>query len=117
MRRFFTSGRSVQTHRCLIRAIGEHPRLATTQPLRVLEEGCNNGFPDPSTELLGTRVEFPVLVAPWAFYEKFRVECEKFGSFVSHEDIAEYIPIFGPARNVEDQAGIGSGQRTASEGG
>lgn len=26
-----------------------------------------SGFPDTSTELLGTRVEFPVLVAPWAY--------------------------------------------------
>jgi 4-hydroxymandelate oxidase len=35
------------------------------------------GFPDPSTVLLGTRVEFPVLVAPWAYQGRAHPEGER----------------------------------------
>jgi 4-hydroxymandelate oxidase len=34
-------------------------------------------FPDPSTELLGTRVEFPVLVAPWAYQGRAHPDGER----------------------------------------
>jgi isopentenyl diphosphate isomerase/L-lactate dehydrogenase-like FMN-dependent dehydrogenase len=36
-----------------------------------------SGFPDPSTELLGTRVEFPVLVAPWAYQGRAHADGER----------------------------------------
>ena len=36
-----------------------------------------SGFPDPSTELLGTRVEFPVLVAPWAYQGRAHPDGER----------------------------------------
>jgi 4-hydroxymandelate oxidase len=36
-----------------------------------------SGFPDPSTELLGTRVEFPVLVAPWAYQRRAHPDGER----------------------------------------
>jgi isopentenyl diphosphate isomerase/L-lactate dehydrogenase-like FMN-dependent dehydrogenase len=36
-----------------------------------------SGFPDPSTELLGTRVEFPVLVAPWAYQGRAHPQGER----------------------------------------
>jgi 4-hydroxymandelate oxidase len=35
------------------------------------------GSPDPSTVLLGTRVEFPVLVAPWAYQARAHPEGER----------------------------------------
>jgi 4-hydroxymandelate oxidase len=35
------------------------------------------GFPDPSTEVLGTRVEFPVLVAPWAYQGRAHPDGER----------------------------------------
>jgi 4-hydroxymandelate oxidase len=36
-----------------------------------------SGSPDPSTELLGTRVEFPVLVAPWAYQGRAHPDGER----------------------------------------
>lgn len=36
-----------------------------------------SSFPDPSTELLGTRVEFPVLVAPWAYQGRAHPDGER----------------------------------------
>jgi 4-hydroxymandelate oxidase len=36
-----------------------------------------SGFPDPSTELMGTRVEFPVLVAPWAYQGRAHPDGER----------------------------------------
>jgi isopentenyl diphosphate isomerase/L-lactate dehydrogenase-like FMN-dependent dehydrogenase len=36
-----------------------------------------SGFPDPSTELLGARVEFPVLVAPWAYQRRAHPDGER----------------------------------------
>lgn len=36
-----------------------------------------SGFPDTSTELLGTRVEFPVLVAPWAYQRRAHPDGER----------------------------------------
>jgi 4-hydroxymandelate oxidase len=36
-----------------------------------------SGFPDTSAELLGTRVEFPVLVAPWAYQARAHPEGER----------------------------------------
>jgi 4-hydroxymandelate oxidase len=36
-----------------------------------------SGFPDPSTELLGTRIEFPVLVAPWAYQGRSHPDGER----------------------------------------
>jgi 4-hydroxymandelate oxidase len=36
-----------------------------------------SGFPDTSTELLGTRVEFPVLVAPWAYQGRAHPDGER----------------------------------------
>jgi 4-hydroxymandelate oxidase len=36
-----------------------------------------SGFPDPSTELLGTRIEFPVLVAPWAYQGRAHPDGER----------------------------------------
>ena len=38
-----------------------------------------------------------VLVAPRAFYERNRVDADKFETYVSHEDIAERISVFGTA--------------------
>jgi hypothetical protein len=35
-----------------------------------------------------------VLVAPKAFYEKFRTAADTFEAYVSHEDIAVHIPVF-----------------------
>jgi hypothetical protein len=40
-----------------------------------------------------------VLVAPKAFYEKFRDAASTFEAYVSHEDIAEHIPLFGAMRD------------------
>ena len=41
-----------------------------------------------------------VLIAPIEFYERFRERATVFDSYISHEDIAEYVPEFGavPAR-------------------
>jgi 4-hydroxymandelate oxidase len=36
-----------------------------------------SGSPDPSTEILGTRVEFPVLVAPWAYQGRAHPDGER----------------------------------------
>jgi 4-hydroxymandelate oxidase len=36
-----------------------------------------SGFPDTSTELLGTRIELPVLVAPWAYQSRAHPEGER----------------------------------------
>ncbi len=36
-----------------------------------------SGFPDTSTELLGTRIEFPVLVAPWAYQGRAHPDGER----------------------------------------
>jgi isopentenyl diphosphate isomerase/L-lactate dehydrogenase-like FMN-dependent dehydrogenase len=36
-----------------------------------------SGFPDPSTEVLGTRIEFPVLVAPWAYQGRAHPDGER----------------------------------------
>ena len=36
-----------------------------------------SGFPDPSSELLGTRIEFPVLVAPWAYQGRAHPDGER----------------------------------------
>jgi 4-hydroxymandelate oxidase len=36
-----------------------------------------SGFPDPSTELLGTRVELPVVVAPWAYQGRAHPDGER----------------------------------------
>jgi 4-hydroxymandelate oxidase len=36
-----------------------------------------SGFPDTSTELMGTRVEFPVLVAPWAYQGRAHPDGER----------------------------------------
>jgi len=35
-----------------------------------------------------------VLLAPTSFYTRCKVEAEKFGCFVSHEDVAEFVPLF-----------------------
>jgi hypothetical protein len=44
-----------------------------------------------------------VLIAPIAFYEKFRNRATVFDSYISHEAIAEYVPEFGamPALRVQ----------------
>jgi hypothetical protein len=39
-----------------------------------------------------------VLVAPQAFYNRFRIEADKFGCFIAHEEIAKQIPLFGALR-------------------
>lgn len=38
-----------------------------------------------------------VLIAPRAFYERFPEDAKKFETFVSHEEIAEYLPVFADA--------------------
>ena len=35
-----------------------------------------------------------VLLAPTSFYQRFTTEARKFTSFISHEDVAEYVPVF-----------------------
>jgi hypothetical protein len=35
-----------------------------------------------------------VLIAPLSFRDRFPSECAKFDAFISHEEIAEHIPIF-----------------------
>ena len=36
-----------------------------------------------------------LLLAPASFCERYAVEAKKFGSFVSHEEVARFVPLFG----------------------
>jgi hypothetical protein len=35
-----------------------------------------------------------LLLAPASFYERCAIEAKKFGCFVSHEEVAEFVPLF-----------------------
>jgi hypothetical protein len=37
-----------------------------------------------------------LLLAPVPFYERWTIDARKFGSFVSHEEVAEFAPLFRP---------------------
>jgi hypothetical protein len=35
-----------------------------------------------------------ILLAPTSFFRNYETEARKFGAFISHEDVAEFIPLF-----------------------